>query len=100
MIYGGDGAVANPAGRVALDGGLAEGEIPTGTNQVAIGAAGALVPLRPATGQDDAQAAEVHLVLQDHGTAHTDPAQLAAQLSGFNTACNPVCVDVQFAVHK
>jgi hypothetical protein len=101
VVYGGDGAVANPAGRVALDGGLAEGEVPTGDAQIVIGHPddGAMVP-GPVTGLEDAQAAEVHVVLQDHGPAHEDPTLLTSQLSGFQTACNPVCADVQFAVHQ
>ena len=60
---------------------------------------GALVP-GPVTGLKDAQTAEIHIVVQDHGTAHTDPDLLEQQLSGSQTACNPKCVDVQFAVHK
>lgn len=105
VVYGGDGGVVNPAGRVALDGGLAEGGIPAGTNQVVIGldTDGALVPQAVSgavvTGLEDAAGAEVHVVLQDHGAAHSDPALLQSQLTGFGTACNPDCVDVQFAVH-
>jgi hypothetical protein len=101
VVYGGDGDVVNPGGRVALDGGLAEGEIPTGSVPVVIGDPddGALVP-GPVTGLEDAQTAEVHIVLQDHGQAHDDPVLLEQQLTGFQTACNPECVDVQFAVHK
>lgn len=101
VVYGGDGEVVNPGGRVALDGGLAEGEVPTGSVPVVIGHPddGALVP-GPVTGLEDAQTAEIHIVLQDHGTAHTDSDLLEEQLSGFQTACNPKCVDVQFAVHK
>ncbi len=100
VVYGGDGAVVNPGGRLALDGGLAEGEVPTGSVPVVIGHPddGALVP-GPVTGLEDAQAAEIHVVLQDHGMAHTDPDLLEQQLTGFQTACNPDCVDVQFAVH-
>jgi hypothetical protein len=100
VVYGGDGVVVNRGGRLALDGGLAEGEVPTGSVPVVIGHPddGALVP-GPVTGLEDAQAAEIHVVLQDHGMAHTDPDLLAQQLTGFQTACNPVCVDVQFAVH-
>lgn len=69
VVYGGDGAVVNPGGRVALDGGLAEGEVPTGSVPVVIGHPddGALVP-GPVTGLEDAQTAEIHIVLQDqHG---------------------------------
>lgn len=101
VVYGGDGAVVNPGGRVALDGGLAESEVPTGSVPVVIGRSsdGALVP-GPVTGLEDAQTAEIHIVLQDHGQAQTDPALLERQLSGFQTECNPVCVDVQYAVHQ
>jgi hypothetical protein len=101
VVYGGDGDVVNPGGRVALDGGLAEGEVPTGSVPVVIGHPddGALVP-GPVTGLEDAETAEIHVVLQDHGTAQTDPDLLEQQLSGFQTACNPDCVDVQFAVHE
>lgn len=100
VLYGGDGDVVNAGGRLALDASLAVGEVPTGSVPVAIGdvADGALVP-GPVTGLEDAQAAEVHIVLQDHGQAHTDAAQLESQLTGFMTECNPDCVDVQFAVH-
>lgn len=100
VVYGGDGGVVNPGGRLVLDGGLAEGEVPSGTNQVVIGTDGALVDLSPVSGLQDAKTAEVHVVLQDHGLAHDEPDLLAAQLSGFNGGCNPACVDVQFAIHK
>jgi hypothetical protein len=101
VVYGGDGDVVNRGGRVALDGGLAEGEVPTGSVPVVIGDPedGALVP-GPVTGLEDAQTAEIHIVLQDHGPAHDDSELLEQQLTGFQTACNPECVDVQFAVHK
>lgn len=101
VVFGGDGDIVNPGGRIALDGGLSVGEVPTGNAQIVIGdpADGALVP-GPVTGLENARTAEVHVVLQNHGSAHADPSLLAAQLSGFQTACNPVCVDVQFAVHK
>jgi hypothetical protein len=100
VVYGGDGDVVNPGGRVALNGGLAEGEVPTGSVPVVIGHPddGALVP-GPVTGLEDAENAEIHIVLQDHGTAQTDPDLLEQQLTGFQTACNPDCEDVQFAVH-
>lgn len=100
VVYGGDGDVINPGGRIALDGSLTEREIPAGNAQIVIGQPGdgAMVP-GPVTGLEDAQAAEVHVVLQNHGVAHEDPALLDAQLTGFRTACNPVCEDVQFAVH-
>lgn len=102
VVWGNAGAVANPGGRLNLDGGLAEGEVPDGPNQVVIGRAadGALVPLSPVSGLEDATSAEVHIVLQDHGPAHTDLADLEMQLTQFRGACNPDCVDFQFAVHQ
>lgn len=101
VVYGDDGDIVNPGGRIALDGGLAEGEVPTGSNPVVIGDPddGALVP-GPVTGLEEARTAEIHIVLQDHGQAHDDPDLLEQQLTGFNTACNPQCVDFQYAVHK
>lgn len=101
VVYGGDGGVVNPGGRLALEGRLAEDEVPTGSVPVVIGEPddGALVP-GPVTGLENAQAAEVHIVLQDHGQAHDDPVLLGQQLTGFQTACNPECVDVQFAIHE
>jgi hypothetical protein len=100
VVYGGDGDVVNAGGRLALDASLGVGEVPTGSVPVAIGdpADGALVP-GPVTGLEDAQTAEVHVVVQDHGQAQTDAALLESQLSGFMTECNPACVDVQFAIH-
>ncbi len=100
VVYGGDGTVANPGTRVQLDGGIAEGEIPDGEAQIVIGhpVDGAMVP-GPVTGLEDAQAAELHVVLQDHGKAHDDPDKRESQLTGFQTECNPDCEDIQFAVH-
>lgn len=101
VVFGNAGAVANAAGRLQLDGGLAEGEVPAGPNQVVIGRSedGALVPLGVVTGLEDAVEAELHIVLLDHGAAHEDPAKLEMQLTRFNGACNPDCRDAQFAVH-
>ncbi len=101
VIWGQAGSVANPAGRISLDGGLGEGEIPDGPNKLVIGRGedGALVPLGVVSGLEDALAAEVHIVLQDHGPAHDDPELLQMQVTMFAGACNPECIDVQFAVH-
>ena len=52
VVWAGAGAVANPAGRLKLDGALGTGEVPPGPGEVAIGRDedGALVPLQgPAT---------------------------------------------------
>lgn len=102
VVWAKTGGVANPAGRLALDGGLGVGEVPNGGPgfKVVIGlpADGALVP-GPVTGLETT-AAEIHLVIQDHGPAHSDPALLELQTTSFMGACNPDCVDIQFAVHK
>lgn len=95
------GDVANQGARLSLDGGLTEGEVPGGPRQVVIGKAsdGALVPLSDVTGLTDAEGAEVHLVLQSHGPASEDPAELEEQTTQFDGACNPDCVDTHFAIH-
>lgn len=104
VVWSKAGGVANVAGRVKLDGGLAVGEVPANASgegvTVVIGdpADGALVP-GPVTGLESA-GAEIHLVVQDHGLAQEDPEALDLQTSSFEGACNPDCVDVQFAVHK
>jgi hypothetical protein len=101
VLWGKAGDVANAAGRVKLDGGLAVGEVPTGPGiKVVIGDLddGALVP-GIVTGLETT-AAEIHLVIQDHGPAQDDPALLELQTTSFMGACNPDCVDVQFSVHK
>ena len=102
VVWAKTGGVANPAGRLALDGGLGVGEVPNGGPgiKVVIGlpSDGALVP-GPVTGLETT-AAEIHLVIQDHGPAHSDPSLLGLQTTSFMGACNPDCVDIQFAVHK
>ena len=54
-VWGNAGAVANPAGRLKLEGALGTGEVPDGPRQVVIGRGedGALVPLGVATGLED-----------------------------------------------
>lgn len=100
VLYGGDGGVVDAGGRLALDGGLAEGDVPDDV-QVVIGSAGAMLEMSPVSGLEDARTAEVHIVLQDHGPAHDDPEALAAQLTRFHGACNGgPCVDLQFAIHQ
>lgn len=113
----GGGAVANPAGRLKLDIGLAEGELPTGHRRVLLAADESAIFTIPGagTGLMDAQSAEIHLVLLDHGPAHEDPELLEEQLTEFLGACNPVpatfneagfpvdegsCAEVQFSVHE
>lgn len=115
VVWSGAGAVANPAGRLKLDGGLEEGEVPGGDNQVVIGLGsdGAVVPQgmtsAVVTGLEDAMGAEVHLVVLDHGAAFEDPDDLEEQLTEFGHpvfnpgSCNFAdnkCLDAQFAVHK
>jgi hypothetical protein len=100
-LWGSAGAVANPAGRLELDGALEKGEVPAGSNQVVIGRGedGALVPLGVVTGLEDPRSAVILVVLQDHGPAQGDPQLLETQLTSFMGACNPVCAEPQFAVH-
>ena len=101
VVWAGAGAVANPAGRLKLDGALGAGEVPAGPGQVVIGRGedGALVPLGVVTGLEDPQAAVIIAVVQDHGAAHADPELLERQLTSFQGACNSECEDVQIAVH-
>ena len=101
VLWGSAGAVANPAGRLKLDGAQATGGVPGGSGQVVIGRGqdGALVPLGVVTGLEDPNGAVIIVVLQDHGAAHTDPESLERQLTSFQGACNPACEDVQIAVH-
>ena len=45
--------------------------------------------------------AEIHLVVRTHGTASTDPAVLAQQLSMFNGGCPPnTCASIQISVNQ
>jgi hypothetical protein len=101
VVWGNAGAVANPAGRLKLDGALGRGEVPDGPNQVVIGRGedGALVPLGVVTGLEDPHGAAIIVVLQDHGAAHADSELLERQLTSFQGACNPACEDAQIAVH-
>ena len=75
MVWGSAGAVANPAGRLKLDGAPGAGELPHGPRQTVIGSGedGALVPLGVVSGLVDAHVAVIIAVLQDHGAAHDDP---------------------------
>lgn len=114
----GGGAVANPAGRWKLDTSLTEGELPTGERQILLAAHENAIFTIPGAGKGlrDAEDAEIHLVLLDHGPAHEDPELLEQQLTEFLGACNPdeatfdeetgfptspgSCAEVQFSVHK
>lgn len=101
VVWANAGAVANAAGRLQLDGGLAVGVVPEGAGQVVIGRGedDALIGLGVVTGLEDPHGAEIHLIIQDHGTAHDDPDRLTTQLTSFEGACNPACEDRQLAVH-
>ena len=101
VVWGNAGAVANPAGRLKLEGALGTGEVPDGPRQVVIGRGedGALAPLGVTTGLEDPHDAVIIVVLQDHGAAHDDPQLLEQQLTSFQGACNPACEDAQIAVH-
>jgi hypothetical protein len=101
VVWGSAGPVANPAGRLKLDGALGAGELPHGPRQVVIGCAedGALAPLGVVTGLEDPHGAVIIAVLQDHGAAHDEPELLERQRTSFQGACNPGCEDVQAARH-
>lgn len=47
----------------------------------------------------DAARAEVHVVVQEHGSPLPGGAGLEEQVSQFFGGCNPECVDTQFATH-
>ena len=54
---------------------------------------------------ENAEGAEIHLLLRDHGEASENPATLEAQLTTYQGGCGPApvfagCADVQFSVHK
>lgn len=85
MIFAGDSAVIGPNGKVTLLGVVLEG-VPPG--QVVFG-----------PGLTNADGAEIHLALQDHGPASDDPEVLHAQLNLYQGGCETPCVDPQASVH-
>jgi hypothetical protein len=46
----------------------------------------------------DAAAADVHLVVRDHGPV--DPRHVVDQIHTFDDFCNPTCTDLQMSVHE
>jgi hypothetical protein len=46
----------------------------------------------------DAAAADVHLVVRDHGPV--DPRHVVEQIHTFDDFCNPTCTDLQMSVHE
>jgi hypothetical protein len=46
----------------------------------------------------DAAAADVHLVVRDHGPAK--PGMIVEQIHTFDDFCNPTCTDLQMSVHE
>ncbi|MDQ3954974.1 MAG: hypothetical protein M3285_05430, partial [Actinomycetota bacterium] len=99
-VFGTGGAVSNPAGRLRITSEIMEGAA-FGAGQLVIGREtdDAMFGVSDVSGLVDAQAAEIHLVVQDHGVAHEDPALLEQQITQFQAACNPTCADIQFSVH-
>lgn len=99
-VFGTGGAVSNPAGRLRITSEIMEGAV-FGARQLVIGreADNALVGVSDVSGLVDAEHAEIHLVVQDHGVAHEDPTLLEQQITQFRGACNPECADIQFSVH-
>ena len=51
-----------------------------------------------ALGLLDAAAADVHLVVRDHGPAK--PGMIVEQIHTFDDFCNPTCTDLQMSVHE
>ena len=45
----------------------------------------------------DAAAADVHLVVRDHGPAK--PGMIVEQIQTFDDFCNPTCTDLQMSIH-
>jgi glucose/arabinose dehydrogenase len=91
MVFNPNGSVSvqYAAGHVIDEGGAAEfgGALQEGdTDGVINGGPGLL----------DAQAANVVLVVRDHGPA--DPARVDQQIHTFDT-CNPTCTDLQLSMH-
>ncbi len=83
------GQVVQANGRATFAGRFAEG-----TNY------GCFYPGMPDPyGLMDAEATEIHVVAQEHGAALKSGAGLEDQVLYFLGACNPDCVDTQFAVH-
>lgn len=99
-VFGTGGAVSNPGGRLRISSEIMEGAA-FEAGQLVIGrdADGAIFGVSDVTGLVDAQAAEIHLVVQDHGVAHEEPSLLEQQITQFHGACNPNCSDIQFSVH-
>jgi hypothetical protein len=48
----------------------------------------------------DAEGAEIHFIVQDHGEASDDAATLLLQTTTFQGGCNTTCVDIQFIAFK
>ncbi len=99
VIWSGAGGVANAAGRLNVNGSLTEGN-PEGNQQlfVDLGA--------PDAGFTDAEGAEIHTVVRNHGPATGNPDQVST-FEGDCTAASSAdlgsgtftCEDVQFSVH-
>lgn len=86
MLFAGDSVVVGPNGKATLTGAVVEGAPP---GQVVFG-----------PGLTNADGAEIHLALQDHGPASSDAAVLEAQLNQYQGGCETPCVDPQASVHK
>ena len=92
MVFNPDGplSVQYAAGHVIDEGGAAQfgGHLGVGdTDGVINGGPGLL----------DAQAADVVLVVRDHGPA--DPGRVNQQIHTFDDVCNPTCTDLQISMH-
>lgn len=61
---------------------------------------GCFFPDGSAYGLMDADAAEVHMVLQEHGYSLKSGYGLEMQVAYFEGMCNPECNDTQFTIHS
>lgn len=88
VIWSGIGGVANGGGN--FNGSFTIGETPGGApGQILFGYLA------------DAEGAEIHFVVQDHGEASDDSATLLLQTTTFFGGCPPnTCVDIQFIAFK
>jgi hypothetical protein len=86
------GAVVGEDGKATFMAELAEGDI-SGVPTEFASLPGASMGLM------DARQAAVHLIVRSHGAASDDPVVLQSQITTLNGGCNPVCKNVQGAIH-
>jgi len=72
------------------------GRIGEGTNYGCL----EIFPGAPPMGLMDADAAEIHMILQEHGWSLKSGRGLEAQVAYFEAYCNPECNDTQVTIHR